>query len=84
MDIQMPIMGGVEAMRTIRELPGGSLTPIVALTAHALTGDRDRYMALGFDGYLSKPIDKTLLFNELLKHTADSELNLKPSIPKSG
>jgi two-component system, sensor histidine kinase and response regulator len=64
MDIQMPEMGGIEATRTIRdgELPAGRHTRIVALTAHAMAGDRERYLTAGMDGYLSKPIEPGALF----------------------
>ena len=58
MDVQMPIMGGFEATKLIREgeASSGTFTPIVAMTAHAMQGDEQRCLDSGFSGYLSKPI----------------------------
>ncbi|MBL8798247.1 MAG: response regulator [Planctomycetia bacterium] len=58
MDIQMPVMGGIEATSLIRarEQTQGDHIPIVALTANAMVGDRERYLAAGMDGYLAKPV----------------------------
>jgi signal transduction histidine kinase/CheY-like chemotaxis protein len=56
MDIQMPEMDGIEAVRLLREKYGDDGPNVVALTANALEGDRERYLSLGFTGYLSKPL----------------------------
>lgn len=63
MDIQMPGMDGLEATRRIREFETerGRYTPIVAMTAHAMVGDRDRFIEAGMDDYVSKPISKDRL-----------------------
>src|SRR5207237_10675188 len=58
MDIQMPQMDGFEAVSVIRQREGESdrHTPIVAMTAHAMAGDRERCLQAGMDGYIPKPI----------------------------
>jgi PAS domain S-box-containing protein len=56
LDVQMPVMDGVEAMKQIRDNLGASCPPLVAMTAHALPGDREHYLSLGMDNYLAKPI----------------------------
>jgi two-component system, cell cycle response regulator DivK len=57
MDIQLPDIGGVEALARLRADARGAFLPVLALTAQAMEGDRERFLAAGFDGYLSKPVD---------------------------
>lgn len=62
MDIQMPVIDGENATRIIRAMDGPvSSIPIIALTAHAMVGDRERYLQCGMDAYLSKPVNKATL-----------------------
>jgi len=57
MDIQLPDIGGVEALGRLRADERTASLPVVALTAQAMEGDRERFLAAGFDGYLSKPVN---------------------------
>jgi two-component system, cell cycle response regulator DivK len=57
MDIQLPDIDGVEALERLRADERFSSVPVLALTAQAMDGDRERFLAAGFDGYLSKPVD---------------------------
>ena len=74
MDIQMPEIGGLEATRAIRmrEQVSGSHTPIVALTAHAMKGDKERYLNAGMDGYVSKPIRRKELYETIERLTSSA------------
>jgi two-component system, sensor histidine kinase len=68
MDIQMPVMSGDIATQLIREQEkekGLKPMPIIALTAHAMAGDREKYISLGMNDYVSKPIDKATLINAI-------------------
>jgi two-component system, cell cycle response regulator len=64
-DIQMPVMDGFELLAALKADPELSPIPAVAVTALAMVGDRDRILAAGFDGYVSKPIDAMTFVGEL-------------------
>jgi len=72
MDVMMPVMDGLAAMALLleMELGTGRRTPVVMVTAHAMTGDRERFMAAGADGYVSKPISAKSLQGEIARVTA--------------
>jgi signal transduction histidine kinase/DNA-binding response OmpR family regulator/HPt (histidine-containing phosphotransfer) domain-containing protein/HAMP domain-containing protein len=83
MDVQMPEMDGFEATAAIRarEKDMGGHVPIVALTAHALKGDREACLAAGMDEYLTKPIRTSELFEVITRLSGDAKVHLPPSIP---
>jgi PAS domain S-box-containing protein len=74
LDVQMPVMGGFEATTAIRvrDRQNGVYTPIVAMTALAMAGDRERCLAVGMDGYISKPISKAALDAAVQEHALRS------------
>ncbi len=75
MDIQMPVMGGLEATQIIRasQNPRVRRLPIVAMTANAMTGNAEKYLGAGMDGYLSKPIRRDLLKAELERFSVHAQ-----------
>ncbi|KAJ5630662.1 HAMP domain protein [Penicillium longicatenatum] len=84
MDIQMPIMGGLESTAKIREHEHKNNlahTPIIALTAHAMFGDREKCIVGGMDGYLSKPLNPDQMIQMILKCT--TERGIDKSRPQS-
>lgn len=79
MDVNMPVMDGLEATKRIRALESAShRTPIIALTANALPGDRERFIASGMDDYLSKPLSEKALLS-MLNKWFPQDLTLPPS-----
>jgi len=67
MDVMMPVMDGLTALRLLREREAteGRRTPVLMVTAHAMTGDRERFLAGGADGYVSKPMSQVALEREI-------------------
>ena len=68
MDIQMPEVDGVEALRRLRADERTAAIPVFAVTAQAMRGDRERFLAEGFDGYLSKPVNVRELLGTVREH----------------
>ena len=75
MDIQMPELDGLSATRAIREDIANRDTPIIAMTAHAMQGDRERCLDAGMNDYVSKPIDRKELFATLRRHIHRADPN---------
>jgi two-component system, cell cycle response regulator DivK len=70
MDIQLPDIDGVEALSRLRADARTTAIPVLALTAQAMHGDRERFLAAGFDGYLSKPVNVRELIGTVRQHCA--------------
>ena len=68
MDVQMPEMDGIEVTRIVRNELDMQKLPIIALTAHTMSGDRDRCLDAGMNDYIPKPLDRTTLFKTLKKN----------------
>ena len=68
MDIHLPGMDGLSVVRAMKEEPRTSNVPILALTAHAMRGDKDRFLEAGCDGYISKPIDVKTFIASIQKY----------------
>lgn len=74
LDISLPGMDGTEVLKRMREDPTLSRIPVIALTAHAMAGDRERYLAEGFDEYLTKPIvDESVLLDAISSQLSSRE-----------
>jgi two-component system, sensor histidine kinase and response regulator len=83
MDLQMPVMDGFEATRRIRALPARAALPILAMTANAMAGDRERSLAAGMNDHVTKPIDPDALFDALLRWLPESSSADGTAVPVS-
>jgi CheY-like chemotaxis protein len=78
LDISLPEMDGTEILRRIRDDSTLHDLPVIALTAHAMVGDREKYLAAGFNDYVAKPIlDMNVLFSTLERWTAPNDSSKK-------
>jgi two-component system sensor histidine kinase BarA len=74
MDIQMPIMDGISALKEIKKLTINNNTPIIAVTAHALSGEKEKMQQQGFNAYMTKPIDESMLRHIIYEYCDFSHL----------
>ena len=72
MDLEMPKLNGYEAVKQIKAIPALRGTPVIAVTAIAMVGDRDRILGFGFDGYISKPISPDVFVKQVEQHIGRS------------
>lgn len=68
MDIQLPGMDGLEATKKLKEEPATAGIPVLAVTSYAMTGDREKALAVGCAAYITKPLDKTTFVREVATH----------------
>lgn len=84
MDIQMPNIDGIRASEIIHQLPRHAKTPIIAVTAHSLSGEREQLLKVGMDDYLAKPIDESMLKRVLARHYSHQTPQESPLNQESG
>jgi CheY-like chemotaxis protein len=68
MDLHLPVLDGLSVVRRMKSEPRTQRIPILALTAHAMRGDRERFLEAGCDGYISKPIDVRTFIDDIRAH----------------
>ena len=83
MDVQMPYMDGIEATRKIREEHGLHELPIIAMTAHAMTGDREKCIKAGMNDYVSKPVNPNTLVHTIMRYLDSAAGKSVPVIAKA-
>jgi two-component system cell cycle response regulator DivK len=83
LDIGMPLLDGFAVVRKLRENPRFTSLPVVAVTAYAMQGDREKIMNSGFDGYLSKPVNSNSLYQEVARLLAHPNAQSAPPTQSS-
>jgi PAS domain S-box-containing protein len=84
MDIQMPVMDGFEATRQIREIPAFAELPVIAMTANAMSGDRERCIDAGMNDYIAKPIHQQTMYSVIARWTRrDTAVQVKAEQPEA-
>ena len=84
MDMQMPVMDGMEATRQIRQIPGHRHTPILAMTANTFAEDKQRCQEAGMNDILTKPVNPETIFSKLLDWLERSAEEEKSTNPQQG
>ncbi|WP_202303379.1 two-component sensor histidine kinase BarA [Dryocola clanedunensis] len=80
MDIQMPEMDGIRACELIRQIPHHQQTPVIAVTAHAMAGQKEKLLSAGMNDYLAKPIEESKLLNLLMRYQPGSIVISQPAL----
>ncbi len=73
LDIQLPDIGGTEVLRMIRSSEIGNSIPVIAMTSYAMSGDREKLISAGCDGYIEKPIDPMRVIEQIKKIIGDGQ-----------
>ncbi|NDO81936.1 two-component sensor histidine kinase BarA [Citrobacter sp. NCU1] len=82
MDIQMPDMDGIRACELIHQLPHQQQTPVIAVTAHAMAGQKEKLLSAGMNDYLAKPIEEEKLYNLLLRYKPGAGVANRVQVPE--
>ncbi len=82
MDIQMPDMDGIRACELIHQLPHQQQTPVIAVTAHAMAGQKEKLLSAGMNDYLAKPIEEEKLHNLLLRYKPGANVAARLMVPE--
>lgn len=77
-DVQLPVLDGITLVAAARETEPGARLPVLAVTAFARSGDRERLLAAGFDGYVSKPIDPETFVDRLAEFLPEGKRATRP------